>query len=125
MRQTEKSGREIKDEMTRFLNSPQFKDILVIIYEIMKKRFVIYENELYLLYDYDFISQTDNDLEDFNNCLNMSIRKGQGRKVSWFYMKHKGESVAYYNNLLNAVNMAGACIFLGVLKRFLSSEFMS
>jgi len=105
--QTEKSGGEIKDEITLFLKSLKCDDSLVEVCEIVKKRFKMYENELYISYDNEFVPRTNNDLEDFNHCLKRSIRKGQGRKESWFYVEHQGESAAYYHNLLNAPHVVG------------------
>jgi len=105
--QEEKSGGEIKDTITIFLNSLKCNISLVKVYEIVKKWFKMYENELYVAYDNKFVPRTNNDLEDFNNCLKRPIRKGQGRKESWFYVEHQGESAAYYHNILNAPHVVG------------------
>jgi len=77
------------------------------VYKIVEKRFRMYKKELYISYDNKFVPRTNNDLEDFNNCLKRPIRKGQGRKKSWFYVEHQGESVAYYHNILNAPHVVG------------------
>ena len=47
-----------------------------------KKRFKMYEHELYIAYDNKFVPRTNNDPEDFNNCLKRPIRKGQGKRES-------------------------------------------
>ena len=105
--QTEKSGEEIKMEIAAFIPSLQSNDSLVDLYKIVEKRFRMYENELYVSYDNKYVPRTNNDLEDFNNRLKRPIRKGQGRKQSWFYVEHQGESAAYYHNLLNAPHVVG------------------
>ncbi|MBA7655629.1 hypothetical protein ES703_63535 [subsurface metagenome] len=105
--QTEKTGKEIKKEIAAFIISLQSTCSLMDIYKIVEKRFRMYKKELYISYDNKFVPRTNNDLEDFNNCLKRPIRKGQGRKKSWFYVEHQGESAAYYHNLLNAPHMVG------------------
>lgn len=102
-----KSGSEIKEAVGQFLNSLKSHGSLVDVYKNVKKRFKMYENELYIAYDNVFVPRTNNDLEDFNNCLKRPIRKGQGRKESWFYVEHQGESAAYYHNMLNAPHVVG------------------
>ena len=105
--QTEKKGKEIKNEIETFIISLQSTCSLMDVYKIVEKRFRMYKKELYISYDNKFVPRTNNDLEDFNNCLKRPIRKGQGRKKSWFYVEHQGESVAYYHNLLNAPHVVG------------------
>ncbi len=105
--QTEKTGEEIKNEIAIFITSLQSNDSLVETYRIVEKRFKMYKKELYISYDNKYVPRTNNDLEDFNNCLKRPIRKGQGKKHSWFYVEHQGESVAYYHNLLNAPHVVG------------------
>lgn len=105
--QAGRSGKEIKNEIKNFIKSLQSNDSLVEVYKIVEKRFRMYKKELYVSYDNKFVPRTNNDLEDFNNCLKRPIRKGQGRKQSWFYVEHQGESAAYYHNLLNAPHIVG------------------
>ena len=105
--QTEKTGEEIKEEIAIFIASLKTDDSLADVYKIVEKRFRMYEKELYVSYDNEHVPRTNNDLEDFNNRLKRPIRKGQGRKQSWFYVEHQGESVAYYHNLLNAPHVVG------------------
>lgn len=105
--QTEKTGKAIKKEITAFIISLQSTYSLMDISKIVEKRFRMYKKELYIAYDNKFVPRTNNDLEDFNNCLKRPIRKRQGRKKSWFYVEHQGESVAYYHNLLNAPHVVG------------------
>lgn len=105
--QTEKTGKIIKKEIAVFIISLQSTYSLMPIPKIVEKRFRMYKKELYISYDNKFVPRTNNDLEDFNNCLKRPIRKGQGRKKSWFYVEHQGESVAYYHNLLNASHVVG------------------
>lgn len=102
-----KSGGEIKAAIKLFLNSLKCNSSLVDVYEIVKKRFKMYENELYIAYDNKFVPRTNNDLEDFNNCLKRPIRKGQGKRESWFYVEHQGVSATYYHNILNAPHVVG------------------
>ena len=105
--QAEKTGEEIKEEITSFVTSLQSNVSLADVYKIVEKRFRMYENELYICYDNKYVPRTNNDLEDFNNRLKRPIRKGQGRKQSWFYVEHQGESATYYHNLLNAPHIVG------------------
>lgn len=105
--QEKKNGREIKDSITHFLNTLKCDNSLVEVYEIVKKRFKMYENELYIAYNNKFVPRTNNDLEDFNNCLKRPIRKGQGKRESWFYVEHQGVSATYYHNILNAPHVVG------------------
>ena len=102
-----KSGGEIKDAIKLFLNSLKCNSSLVEVHAIVKKRFKMYENELYIAYDNKFVPRTNNDLEDFNNCLKRPIRKGQGKRESWFYVEHQGVSATYYHNILNAPHVVG------------------
>ena len=62
----------------------------------------MYENELYVAYHNKYVPRTNNDLEDLNNWLKRPIRKGQGKRESWFYVEHQGVSATYYHNILNA-----------------------
>ncbi len=96
-----KSGKKIKNEIKYFIKSLQSNDSPVRVYKIVEKRFRMYKKELYISYDNKFVPRRNNDLEDFNNCLKRPIKKGQGRKQSWFYVEHQGESAAYYHNLIN------------------------
>jgi len=105
--QADKTGEEIKEEITSLVSSLQSNVSLAEVYKIVEKRFRMYENELYICYDNKYMPRTNNDLEDFNNLLKRPIRKGQGRKQSWFYVEHQGESAAYYHNLLNAPHVVG------------------
>jgi len=105
--QEKKDGREIKDIIKHFLNKLKCDNSLVEVYEIVKKRFRMYENELYIAYNNKFVPRTNNDLEDFNNCLKRPIRKGQGKRESWFYVEHQGVSATYYHNILNAPHVVG------------------
>ncbi len=105
--QTDKTGKEIKEEITTLVISLQSNDFPAGVYKIVEKRFRMYENELYICYDNKYVPRTNNDLEDFNNRLKRPIRKGQGRKQSWFYVEHQGESATYYHNLLNAPHVVG------------------
>jgi len=102
-----KSGGEIKDAIKLFLNSLKCNSSFVEVHAIVKKRFKMYENELYIAYDNKFVPRTNNDLEDFNNCLKRPIRKGQGKRESWFYVEHQGVSATYYHNILNAPHVVG------------------
>ena len=97
-----KSGGEIKDAIKLFLNSLKCNSSLVEVYTIIKKRFKMYENELYVAYHNKYVPRTNNDLEDLNNWLKRPIRKGQGKRESWFYVEHQGVSATYYHNILNA-----------------------
>ena len=105
--QAKKSGKEIKDAVKLFLTSLKCKSSLVEVYEVVKKRFKRYENELYVCYDNKYVPRTNNDLEDFNNCLKRPIRKGQGKRESWFYVEHQGVSATFYHNILNAPHVVG------------------
>ena len=67
--QVKKSGREIKEMVRVFLNSLKCKDSLVEIYEIVKKRFKMYDNELYISCDNKFVPRTNNEPEDFNKII--------------------------------------------------------
>lgn len=102
-----KSGKNIKEAIQLFLKSLECKDSLIGVNAIVKKRFKMYENELYIAYDNVFVPRTNNDLEDFNNCLKRPIRKGQGKRESWFYVEHQGVSATYYHNVLNAPHKVG------------------
>ncbi|MHA1273759.1 MAG: hypothetical protein ACTSQS_10020 [Promethearchaeota archaeon] len=103
--QSDKTGEEIREEITSLITSLQFYVSLAEFYKIAEKRFRMYENDLYNCYNNKYITPTNNDLKIFNNRLKRLIRKGQGRKQSWFYVEHQGESTAYYHNLLNAPHM--------------------
>lgn len=105
--QTDKTGDEIREEVVSFLASLQSNLSLAEVYKIVEKRFRMYENELYTCYDNKYVPRTNNDLEDFNNRLKRPIRKGQGRKQSWFYVEHQGESATYYHNLLHSPHVVG------------------
>lgn len=105
--QVEKTGEEIIEEIATLVCSLQSDDSLADIYKIVEKRFRMYENELYICYDNTYVPRTNNDLEDFNNRLKRPIRKGQGKKHSWFYVEHQGESATYYHNLLTAPHVVG------------------
>lgn len=105
--QENKSGNRVKEAIQFFLKSFEGKSSLTGVHHVVKKRFTMYENELYVAYDNVFVPRTNNDLEDFNNCLKRPIRKGQGKRESWFYVEHQGVSAAYYHNLLNAPHRVG------------------
>jgi hypothetical protein len=105
--QEEKSGAEIKQDVQVFLESLKYDESMLNAYKIMEKRFRMYDAELYISYDNKFVPRTNNDLEDFNNCLKRPIRKGQGKRESWFYVEHQGASVAYYHNMLHAPHVVG------------------
>jgi len=105
--QADKTGEEIKEEISSFVTSLQSNVSLAEVYKIVEKRFRMYENELYVCYDNKYVPRTNNDLEDFNNRLKRPIRKGQGRMQSWFYVEHQGVSATYYHNLLNAPHVVG------------------
>ena len=105
--QTAKTGAEIRREITAFVGTLQATPSLVRVGTIAKKRFKMYDRELYTCYDNKFVPRTNNNLEDFNHCLKRPIRKRQGRKESWFYVEHQGAAVAYYHNLLNAPHVVG------------------
>ena len=105
--QEDKSGAEIKEAVTQFLTSLKCNGSLGEVYKIVEKRFRMYQNELYVSYDNKFVPRTNNDLEDFNNCLKRPIRKGQGKRESWFYVEHQGVSATYYHNILNAPHVVG------------------
>jgi len=107
LRQEKKSGKEVKEAVQLFLKALECKDSLSRVYHVVKKRFKMYENELYITYDNVFVPRTNNDLEDFNNCLKRPIRKGQGKRESWFYVEHQGVSATYYHNVLNAPHRVG------------------
>ncbi len=105
--QVEKTGEEIKEEVATLVSSLQSDESLADVYKIVEKRFRMYDNELYICYDNKYVPRTNNDLEDFNNRLKRPIRKGQGKKQSWFYVEHQGVSATYYHNLLNAPHVVG------------------
>ncbi len=105
--QEKKSGRNIKDEIWHFLKLLESEDSLSMVYQVVRKRFKMYENELYIAYDNVFVPRTNNDLESFNNCLKRPIRKGHGRRESWFYVEHQGVPATYYHNILNAPHEVG------------------
>ncbi|HEC39624.1 hypothetical protein LCGC14_2009800 [marine sediment metagenome] len=105
--QEDKSGIEIKEAVKLFLTSFKCNGSLGEVYKIVEKRFRMYKNELYVAYDNKFVPRTNNDLEDFNNCLKRPIRKGQGKRESWFYVEHQGVSATYYHNILNAPHVVG------------------
>lgn len=105
--QDDKTGEEIKREVDVLVISLLSDASLAEVYKIVEKRFRMYERELYICYDNEYVSRTNNDLEDFNNRLKRPIRKGQGKKQSWFYVEHQGESATYYHNLLNAPHVVG------------------
>ena len=105
--QADKTGEEIKEEITSLVASLQSDASLAEVYKIVEKRCRMYENELYTCYDNTYVPRTNNDLEDFNHRLKRPIRKGQGRTQSWFYVEHQGESATYYHNLLYAPHVVG------------------
>ncbi|MHA1150609.1 MAG: hypothetical protein ACTSR8_20505 [Promethearchaeota archaeon] len=105
--QEKKSRKNIKEAIRLFLKSLESKNSLSRAYHVVKKRFKMYENELYIAYDNVFVPRTNNDLEDFNNCLKRPIRKGQGKRESWFYVELQGVSATYYHNILNAPHKVG------------------
>jgi hypothetical protein len=105
--QSDNTGEEIKEEINSLITLLQSNISLADVYRIVEKRFRMYEKELYACYDNKYVPRTNNDLEDFNNHLKRPIRKGQGRKQSWFYIEHQGEHAAYYHNLLNAPHVVG------------------
>ncbi len=105
--QVDKTGEEVKKEIISLVTLLQSNVSLAEIYKIVEKRFRMYENELYVCYDNKYVPRTNNDLEAFNNRLKRPIRKGQGRKQSWFYVEHQGVSATYYHNLLNAPHVVG------------------
>ncbi len=105
--QVKKRGSEVKKMVNSFLNTLKSDVSLGKTYKIVKKRFQMYEHELYVAYDNNYVPRTNNDLEDFNNCLKRPIRKGQGRRESWFYVEHQGVSATYYHNILNAPHVVG------------------
>jgi len=134
--QEKKSGSEIKEMVKLFLKSLECNNSLVDVYKIVKKRFKMYENELYIAYDNKYVPRTNNDLEDFNNCLKRPIRKGQGKRESWFYVEHQGVSATYYHNILNAPHVVGGAEIscssektplerIGVLKKISVSTIMN
>ncbi|MHA1292198.1 MAG: hypothetical protein ACTSQJ_05965 [Promethearchaeota archaeon] len=102
-----KSGAEVKESVNLFLAALKCNGFSAEVYKIVEKRFRMYENELYISYDNKFVPRTNNDLEDFNNCLKRPIRKGQGKRESWFYVEHQGVAAAYYHNILNASHKVG------------------
>jgi len=131
-----KSGGEIKAAIKLFLNSLKCNNSLVEVHAIVKKRFKMYENELYVAYDNKYVPRTNNDLEDFNNCLKRPIRKGQGKRESWFYVEHQGVSATYYHNILNAPHVVGGAYIscssektplerIGVLEKISVSTIMN
>lgn len=105
--QSDKTGEEIKEAIASLITLLQSDNYLAGIYKIVEKRFRMYDNELYVCYTNKYVPRTNNDLEDFNNRLKRPIRKGQGKKQSWFYVEHQGESATYYHNLLNAPHVVG------------------
>lgn len=105
--QKEKSGAQIKNEIRAILTAHPSDCEIAEALAIVNKRFKMYENELYIAYDNDLVPRTNNDLEDFNNSLKRAIRKGQGKKESWFYVEHQGISVAYYHDLLKKPHEVG------------------
>lgn len=134
--QEDKSGKEIQEDVEEFLASLESEDSMGEIYEIMKKRFERYEEELYVAYDNKFVPRTNNDLEAFNNCLKRPIRKGQGRKKSWFYVEHQGVPATFYHNLLCAPHVVGGAEIswdsdqtplerIGVLEKVSVTEIMN
>ena len=134
--QTGKTGEDIKNEIEKFIDSLQSDPTLKEVYIILKKRFMMYENELYICYDNTFIPRTNNDLEDFNNRLKRPIRKGQGMRESWFYVEHQGEPAAMFHNLLNSPHVVGGADIswtseqtplerIGVLNKVSVSEIMA
>ena len=107
LRQETKSGKDIKEAIQLFLKLLERKNSLAGVYHVVTKLIKMYENELYVAYDYVFVPRTNKDLEDFNNCLKRPIRKGQGKRESWFYVEHQGVSATYYHNILNAPHRVG------------------
>lgn len=107
MGQEGKSGAEIKEAVNLFLTALKCSGSAAEVYKTVEKRFRMYENELYVAFDNKFVPRTNNDLEDFNNCLKRPIRKGQGKRESWFYVEHQGVAAAYYHNILNAPHRVG------------------
>ncbi|MGV9206073.1 MAG: hypothetical protein ACOC44_18860, partial [Promethearchaeia archaeon] len=105
--QVKKRGSEVKEMVNSFLNTLKSDVSLGKTYKIVKKRFQMYVHELYVAYDNNYVLRKNNDLEDFNNCLKRPLRKGQGRKESWFYVEHQGVSAIYYHNILNAPHIVG------------------
>jgi len=106
--QSDKMGKIRREETTSLITSLQSEVYLADVYKTVERRFRMYENELYNCYDNKYMPQTNNALKNFNNHLKCPIQKGQGKKQSWFYMEHQGESTAYYHNLLNAPHMVGS-----------------
>lgn len=108
--QTEKPSKEIREEIKNYLISLEVIVSLSPYLPTLKKRFKMYDNELYVAYDNVFVPRTNNDLEYFNNRLKRPIRKTQGRKESWFFIEHQGVSVALYHNLIKAPHNVGGTI---------------
>jgi len=108
--QEKKSGEQIKDEIRSYLdsleNDPGFDDCL----KILKKRFKMYERELYIAYDNEYLPRTNNDLEDFNHDIKRPIRKRMGKKDSWTFLERQGISVVSYRNLIKINRNVGGTI---------------
>jgi len=133
--QTGKTGAQIRQDVTSFLQSIQALAGWDPEYQTIHKRFTMYDRELYHTYDNVWVPRTNNDQETFNHLIKRPIRKNMGRKDSWFYVEHLGEGVALQQNLFRAAHTVGGtkitqtgdqCPFerLGVLKSLTVSAIM-
>jgi len=100
--QNDKSEKEIRDEISVFTKSIDGLSKWDKRYHTIQKRFKMYDRELYVAYDSEWVPRTNNDLEYFNNTVKLPIRKNRGQKSSWFYMEHLGESIAFQQNFNKA-----------------------
>lgn len=105
-----KSGEQIKDDIRNYLESLENEPALDECLKIFKKRFKMYDRELYIAYDNDYIPRTNNDLENFNHDVKRPIRKRMGKKDSWTFLERQGVPVVIYHNLIKINRNVGGTI---------------
>lgn len=115
--QEAKSGEQIKDEIWNYLGSLENETTLEECLKVLKKRFKMYDRELYIAYDNDYIPRTNNDLEKFNHDVKRPIRKRIGKKDSWTFLERQGVSVVSYHNLIKINRNVGGTIISDVSEK--------
>ncbi|HMF30899.1 MAG TPA: hypothetical protein VKK79_05775 [Candidatus Lokiarchaeia archaeon] len=102
-----KTGKVIREEVWQYLGTLAGGTLPEEILATLEKRFTMYDNELYVAYDHEYVPRTNNALEAFNNHVKRPIRKGMGKMESWFYVEHQGVAATYYQNLVRAPHVVG------------------
>lgn len=105
--QESKPGEVIREEVRQYLDTLTGGALPEDVLATLEKRFKMYDNELYVTYDHEYVPRTNNALETFNNHVKRPIRKGLGKMESWFYVEHQGVAATYYQNLVRAPHVVG------------------